>query len=251
MRFYVSFALLLIISLSKAADVTSDMSLIPSGTFQPFFKLESQKKIDIEKFYLDTYPVSVEDFNKFVKKNPQYRKSKILSLYVDSRYLEDWPTDILSSKELENKKQTPVVNVSWFVARKYCHSLGKRLPTLAEWEYASDSSNPAIIEKILAWYEKKTTLNKYSIGRNEKNKFGLHDMHGLIWEWVEDFNSVMLSPDSRAKGEKVDGFFCGGGSLNAEDAKQYATFMRYALRASLIGTYSMHSLGFRCAYSKN
>lgn len=250
MRNYISFALLFLITNIMAADVTSQMVHIPGGIFKPFFKQESQKEIKVDDFFLDIYPVSVEDFNQFLKKNPEYRKSKIVKLYSDSRYLEDWPKDVLSKKELEKKKQSPVVNVSWFVARKYCQSLGKRLPTIAEWEYVADGSNPLVIEQILKWYAKKTTIEAYSIGKKEKNKYGLHDMHGLIWEWVEDFNTVMLSPDSRAKGEKVDGFFCGGGSLNAEDAKEYATFMRYAMRGSLLGNYSMHSLGFRCAYTK-
>lgn len=223
------------------------MVLIPGGKFLPFFKQEESKEIQINEFYMDKTPVSVLEFNSFLKTNPEFQKSKISPIFKDPQYLYNWSQDLLSKKEIKKRKKLPVTYVSWFVARKYCASQGKRLPTIAEWEYASDAYNEENINLILKWYGENDQSSPSPIARNKTNKFKLYDMHGLIWEWVEDFNSVIISSDSRAKGEKADGLFCGGGSLNAEDTKQYATFMRYAFRSGLTGNYSTHSLGFRCA----
>ena len=79
--------------------------------------------------------------------------------------------------------------------------------------------------------------------------WGVYDMHGLVWEWVEDFNSVFVSGDNRRDGEDLKNMFCGAGSFSAEDKANYAAFMRYALRSSLKGAYTTENLGFRCAYN--
>jgi formylglycine-generating enzyme required for sulfatase activity len=64
---------------------------------------------------------------------------------------------------------------------------------------------------------------------------------------VEDFNSIIISSDSRTKGDRTNGFFCGGGSINANNAIEYATFMRFGFRSGLKGNYCIKNLGFRCA----
>ncbi|MFZ3230685.1 MAG: formylglycine-generating enzyme family protein [Pseudobdellovibrio sp.] len=234
-------------SLANAADLDV---LVPAGKFQPFFKELKDQDIDVSVFFMNKYPVTVKEFNDFLIKNPMYQKSKVMALYADQRYLGSWKTDVLSAEELKEKGEQPITNVSWFVARKYCQSKNQRLPTIAEWEYASDSLDPKIIDLLLTWYAKTGDQPLENIGKGKPNKFGLYDMHGLIWELVEDFSSVMISSDSRSKGDRTDGQFCGGGSINAKDSKAYATFMRYAVRSGFRGDYCMKNLGFRCASNK-
>ncbi|ENV6340244.1 SUMF1/EgtB/PvdO family nonheme iron enzyme, partial [Neisseria gonorrhoeae] len=69
-----------------------------------------------------------------------------------------------------------------------------------------------------------------------------YDMHGLIWEWTEDFNSSLLS-----SGNANAQMFCSGASVGASDSSNYAAFLRYGIRTSLQSKYVLHNLGFRCA----
>jgi formylglycine-generating enzyme required for sulfatase activity len=74
-------------------------------------------------------------------------------------------------------------------------------------------------------------------------------MHGLVWEWVEDFNSAMVTGESRADSGIERDLFCGSGAASASDFRDYAAFMRYAFRSSLDAKYAVSNLGFRCARS--
>lgn len=247
MKLVISLGLLLLALQTWAKDLSDDQILVPSGKFVPFFMENKEKDLQIKSFSIDKYPVTNLQFNNFLKINLRYTKSKIPSVLIDQRYLEHWSSDLLTEKEIKEIGQNPVTNISWFLAKKYCQFFGKRLPLISEWEYASDSTNPNIMNELLDWYAKTGNSPLVNVGQRKPNKFGVHDMHGLIWEWVEDFASVMISSDSRSKGDRTDGFFCGGGSIGASDAKEYATFMRYGFRSGLKGNYCTYSLGFRCA----
>ena len=225
--------------------------LITAGVYQTFFKELKEKDVVIPSFYLHQFPVTVESFNEFLVSHPEYVKSKIMLLYADQRYLNSWKADLLSKAELAETGQQPITNVSWFVARKFCESAGGRLPTIAEWEFAADANDPKIVDLLLDWYGKTGDAVLINVGMKKPNMRGLHDMHGLIWELVEDFSSVMISSDSRSSGERTNGLFCGGGSVNARDAKAYATFMRFAFRSGLRGDYCIQTLGFRCAFDES
>ena len=75
-------------------------------------------------------------------------------------------------------------------------------------------------------------------------------MHGVVWEWVYDFNSSFVTGDNRQDKDKLKDLFCGAGGEGAQDRINYAAFMRYALRSSLKASYKLMNLGFRCAYDE-
>ena len=149
----------------------------------------------------------------------------------------------------------PVTGVSWFAAEAYCESEGARLPTWHEWEFAAaadetriDARNdPAWRESILGWYSQPGGRELAPVGRTPKNAWGVYDMHGLVWEWVEDFSGMMISADNREQGDPNILKFCGAGALSTQDKDNYAILMRVAMLSSLTAQQSTRNLGFRCA----
>jgi formylglycine-generating enzyme required for sulfatase activity len=85
--------------------------------------------------------------------------------------------------------QLPVETVTWDQAVKYCETIGGRLPTEAEWEYAaragSTSARYGELDSI-AWYEKNSSGRTHAVGGKQPNQFGLFDMLGNVWQWVQD-----------------------------------------------------------------
>lgn len=72
------------------------------------------------------------------------------------------------------------------------------------------------------------------------------DLHGLIWEWVEDFNTIFVTGESREDSSFNKNMSCGAGAMSGADKENYAAFMRFAFRSSLKGKSSAWNLGFRC-----
>lgn len=150
-----------------------------------------------------------------------------------------------------------MTHVSWFAAQAYCEAQGKRLPTQDEWEFAARadatrldaSQDQAFLRQLLEWYSKPATSALEGVQSGILNVHALRGLHGLVWEWVHDFNSTMIVGDSRGDGSLERKLFCGAGSLLAADVSNYAAFMRYAFRSSLKGDYCVGSLGFRGAKS--
>lgn len=224
---------------------------IKGGTYIPLYG-SADEKVTVEDFILEIYPVTNKAFLQFVKDNPKWRKSNVIALFADKNYLLHWPNDTTLAESMN--MNAPVTNVSWFAAKAYAKSIGMRLPTLDEWEYvamASETQKDARKDSmynvnILSWYEKPKTYTS-RIGLTKKNAHGVYDMHGLVWEWVEDFNAVLISGESRQDVDTNKKLFCAGGSVGANDLMDYAAFIRYAFRGSIKANYSITNLGFRCA----
>lgn len=249
----ITFFLLLICVTLFAQEVK--MVPINGGTFVPLYGATTKKPVKVEPFKLDVYPITNAQYLVFVKKYPAYSRSKMKGIFADKSYLSQWESDFNFGKN--NLSNAPITNVSWFAAKKYCECQGKRLPTMDEWEYVamadekrSDARTKEEFNKyILSWYEKPNTYNN-PIGHTFKNYWGVYDMHGLVWEWTLDFNSIFLSGESRKDKDTDTNLFCGSGSVNATDLMNYAAFMRYAFRGSLKANYTTKNLGFRCAKDK-
>lgn len=234
----------------SSVNCQSKMVSIKGGKYIPLYGRDSMK-VSISDFLMDVYPVTNEEYLKFVKENPKWKKSKVIRLFADKRYLSSWKNDT----ELgENQKlKSPITDISWFAAKNYCDSQGKRLPTVDEWEYVAmanekvpDARRVETYNKfILGWYEKPKTFDNV-IGSTFKNYWRVYDLHGLVWEWTSDFNSVLVSGESRKDVDNDSNLFCGSAAVNATDLMNYAAFMRYAIRGSLKAKYTMKNLGFRC-----
>ncbi|MDO7171095.1 formylglycine-generating enzyme family protein [Mariniflexile sp. AS56] len=229
---------------------TKGMVSIKGSRYIPLYGRDSSV-VEVKNFEMDVFPVTNADYANFIKQYPKWQKSKVIKLFVDKSYLTNWEND-LELKDSE-KPDSPVTYISWFAAKDYCECQGKRLPTIDEWEYvamADETTKDARVKssynkQILAWYEAPRS-NENKIGENQKNIWGVHDLHGLVWEWTLDFNSVLITGESRKDVDKDSNLFCASAAVNATDLMNYAAFMRYAIRGSLKAKYSMKNLGFRC-----
>ena len=232
------------------ANCQSNMVPVKGGTYTPLYGRDSLQ-VTISDFYMDVYPVTNQAFLEFVKTNPKWKKSQVKKLFADGNYLVSWKSD--TALGTSQSQKAPATNISWFAANDYCSSQGKRLPTIDEWEYvAMANENIADArylknynEYILSWYEKPKTFNN-EIGSSFKNYWGVWDLHGLVWEWTSDFNSVLISGESRKDVDNDSNLFCGSAAIGATDLMNYAAFMRYAIRGSLKASFTMKNLGFRC-----
>lgn len=225
------------------------MVLIKGGDYIPLYGANTA--VDVDDFLMDVYPVTNAEFLDFVKENPQWKRSQVKRLFADANYLRNWENDtVLGENQLPN---SPVTYVSWYAAKNYCECQGKRLPTVDEWEYVGmanktmpDAREQASFNQfILGWYETPNTYNN-EVGETFKNYWGVYDLHGLVWEWTADFNSVMISGESRNGGSGDTNLFCGAAAIGATDLMNYAAFMRYAFRGSMKANYAIKTLGFRC-----
>jgi formylglycine-generating enzyme required for sulfatase activity len=158
----------------------------------------------------------------------------------------------------------PVENVSWEDAKRFIEKLNQlentqayRLPTEAEWEYACRAGSKTKFffgddSKMLdefAWYDSNSKRKTHPVGKKKPNAWGLYDMYGNVWEWVEDdwHGSYDGAPnDGSAWVDKPRGSLrvLRGGSwgLNSQDC-------RSAARRSYCPVYRDSIIGFRLSTS--
>ena len=184
------------------------LAFIPAGKFSmgspPSEKErepeESQHEVTITKsFYLGVHEVTQEQFEKLMGANPSFFKAAN-----------------------GGGPEHPVENVLWREAVAFCKKLSElpaeqaagrtyRLPTEAEWEYACRAGARTAFNTGTALASTQANFNgDFPYGRGEKgpylrrtarvgafaaNAWGLHDMHGNVWEWCGDW----YDPDYYAK----------------------------------------------------
>jgi len=249
--------LLAILLLPSIAHAGKDYVQVPAGTYRSALKYEEVKDdTRVAAFELMKTPVTNAEFLEFVRAHPEWQRDRIATVYAEkANYLSHWSAPL--ELGMAAKPQQPVTQVSWFAASAYCEAQHARLPLWAEWEYvaAADATrrdarnDPAWRESILGWYAKPSTTPVAEVGQSPANAYGVQDLHGLIWEWTEDFASMLVTGDDRSQSDANRLKFCGAGSLVTQDRENFAVLMRVAMLSSLEAANSTSNLGFRCARS--
>lgn len=196
-----------------------------------------QRSVYLDGFYMDIYEVTNTLYAECVANGGCPRKPGCLWYYADPTYANH-----------------PVVCVDWEQASTYCEWRGARLPSEAEWEKAARGTDG----RIYPWGNNTPTcsLANYSgcvsdtrvVGSYSSgvSPYGLFDMAGNVWEWVQDWYSDATYTNSRLRNptgpESGRARVLRGGSRT-----DYAWSMRTANRNGNDASTSNNTIGFRCA----
>jgi iron(II)-dependent oxidoreductase len=221
------------------------MVLIPKGEFTMGKNTANPSdwspahKVEIDSFYLDKYEVTNKEYFDFCQS-------------TGHPLPEFW-----GIKEFKSGLEFglfPVVGVNFFDAEKYSKWAGKRLPTEAEWEYASrggliDKNFPTgdqVDSTMVNFGNKKRGVVK--TGSYQPNGYNLYDMAGNVWEWVSDYYGseyYKVSPTENPKGPESGRFkVIRGGSFHS-GGMCVQNYFRNGLSPSWVD----FAVGFRCAKS--
>ena len=241
---------------ARGEEAGGMMVTIPAGSFAPLLRGKDEpERVAVASFRLDARPVTNAEFLAFVQANPKWQRARVSPLFADVGYLAHWAGDLELGPQAP--AAAPVVRVSWFAARAYAKWAGKRLPTTAEWERAASAgfatvdgaTEPGFSAMVLGWFARPAPAVLPPAGSGRANFFGAHDLLDGVWEWVDDFNTAMVTGESRGDTGLERTLFCGAGAASARDLTNYPAFMRAGLRSSLRASYVVPNLGFRCAQS--
>ena len=164
---------------------------IPAGTFNIG---NTNKKIEISSFWMGAFEVTRDEFDVFLKDDGTSQNSKTDAITRPSAQYVDLTWG------MGKEGGFPANSMSQLAALMYCKWLYQktkvfyRLPTEAEWEYASKANtsttyffgnNPALLDKY-AWYQKNSKGVYHKVGQKLPNPWGLYDMLGNMLEWTLD-----------------------------------------------------------------
>jgi formylglycine-generating enzyme required for sulfatase activity/Tol biopolymer transport system component len=181
-----------------------EMLLIPAGTFTMGDAAgrpdESPHTVSVSSFYLDKYPVTQELYERVMGINPSKQKGK--KNPVEKTQWTDAVRFCNACSELEGLK--PAYNLDTWECD--FSASGYRLPTEAEWEYACRAGgtgrycfgdSEAELPRY-AWFKPHSQGKPRTVGQKQANGWGLHDMHGNVWQWCHDWYSPTYYADSPA-----------------------------------------------------
>ena len=217
-----------------------EMMLIPPGMFQMGcsmgstgypckpFELPDHRVLLTDAFYLGRYEVTQAQWAAKMGSNPSFFQGQ------------------------PDSASRPVERVSWTAAQGYLNAVGMRLPTEAEWEYACRAGTQTPFYngladegtlEALAWYGSNSGGQSHVVGGKAPNGFGLYDMLGNVWEWVNDgFSLYTSAPQTNPTGGSSAYNTERGGSW-IEDAGNVRSSSRYPLSIGEI----FGDVGFRVA----
>jgi len=169
-----------------------------------------------------------------------------------------WVAKMGSNPSVDQGASRPVDTVSWTTIQGYLSATGMRLPTEAEWEFACragtqtpfyNGSTDYNTVGSLAWFYYNTCsggtgCGSRDVGLKAANGFGLHDMLGNVWEWVNDwFDTYPSSAQTNPTGpvSATDRVFRGGSWFYA------AGGVRSSGRSYGAPDYAVNYVGFRVA----
>jgi eukaryotic-like serine/threonine-protein kinase len=241
--------------LIEAGSVPEKMVFVPGGEYR---LLSSQRptdeKVRLDDYFIDKYEVSNRDFKEFVSgggyarqeywKVPIVKDGRALS-WSDAMLLFRDRTSLPGPREWSNqdfpqgRADHPVTGITWYEAAAYAEFSGKKLPTIFQWEKASNSRDAYPLQaQFMPWgafsvgdplknranFDKAGTLSVDS-GEFGMGPFGAFNMAGNVSEWTLNDGS--------------DGYYATGGAWG-DPPYTFSYFGVYP------GLFESSKRGFRC-----
>lgn len=216
----------------------------------------------VAPFALQRLPVTNGEYLEFVRTHPEWQRGQVSPTLADGRYLRHWYRPLELGPQV--RPDQPVTNVSWFAARAYCESRQARLPAWIEWEFAAAADehvadarqDPVRRQTILEALTRPPGAPLPAVGLKPPNLYGVYDLQGVVWEWVEDFDTLFM-PRGHSEHEHAGmtmapgdtAMSCGAAALSVSDPENYPMILRLAVLSSVSRNSTTSDLGFRCARS--
>lgn len=168
----------------NCVDEPEEMKFVEGGSYED---INNDKNYKVESFYIDKYEVSYWSYYQFAKK-----KNWIVPY-----------TEYYSGADLDNdyRELYPILGVTWDESKCYCESLGKRLLSIREWEYAANGGDHSNDENALIVCNTECEICNFTALK--ENSIGVYGLTCNAVEWCSDY----LPTNSRLKAIKGFGSF--------------------------------------------
>ena len=210
------------------------------GFNEPWYLNEHPKRtVSLDSYYIDQYEVTNGQFKTYLMDTMKVSREQ-LALGIERM---GWA---------ENNH--PVRNVPWAQAQAYCESIGKRLPTEAEWEKAARGPNGneypwgnEFKPEFLNGGGEESDLTPVGSYEAGKSHYGVYDMAGNVMEWVTDWYDAYPGTDYRSQHYGQKRKVARGGSWGGVGHYVIPHYFRGAYRYSFPPSGFYNDVGFRCA----
>jgi formylglycine-generating enzyme required for sulfatase activity len=209
-----------------------------------------QRQVTVSSFYIGRHEVTQKEYEEVMGTNPSRFKGNNLPVETVSWF------DVIEycNRRSQREGLTPAYTISGSGNNRTVtwnrNADSYRLPTEAEWEYACRAGTTtayntgAVINNNTGWYNVNSGGRTYPVGEKPANAWGLHDMHGNVFEWCWDWygsysNGAQTNPTGASSGSSR---VLRGGSWS--DSAEY---VRSAYRVDGYPNYRFNSIGFRLA----